>query len=404
MISYIILTNFKNFSSEVIRLGPFSVIVGANASGKSNIRDALRILNGIGCGYTLGEIFGGKYLSGQMVWEPIRGTPTEIAKEEGGIFAISSEIILGNDEVMFTIQIGPELVGTLGLRVMAESLKINDEIIYDWSMGEFKGVSEEYNRLLMQVGRSDQAILTQLPKLIDIKFDYSNLIEIYAKIRFLDLVPNVMRQPSFLGQTVLGDSGENLPTILKALCDNQKQKSSIIEWVRELTPMDVQDFEFPVDPSGRVHLIIREYSGRKVSAFAASDGTLRFLAILASLLTSESQGLYFLEEIDNGIHPSRLRLLVELIETQTEKRKTQVIATSHSPELLAIINDETFSHTSVVCRREQSGDAMIRPVAQIPNANELRESQGLGRLLAAGWMETALAFTEDGRDGEEIVE
>ena len=60
MITSLRLVNFKNFADETLRLGPFTVIVGANASGKSNIRDAFRFLHGIGRGYTLAEILGGE--------------------------------------------------------------------------------------------------------------------------------------------------------------------------------------------------------------------------------------------------------------------------------------------------------------------------------------------------------
>ena len=59
MITSVRLVNFKNFADETLRLGPFTVIVGTNASGKSNIRDAFRFLHGIGRGYTLAEIMGG---------------------------------------------------------------------------------------------------------------------------------------------------------------------------------------------------------------------------------------------------------------------------------------------------------------------------------------------------------
>ena len=60
MITSLRLKDFKNFADETLRLGPFAVIVGANASGKSNIRDAFRFLHGIGRGYTLAEIIGGR--------------------------------------------------------------------------------------------------------------------------------------------------------------------------------------------------------------------------------------------------------------------------------------------------------------------------------------------------------
>ena len=200
----------------------------------------------------------------------------------------------------------------------------------------------------------------------------------------------------------LGDSGENLPTVLQKICADEGKKGALFDWIRELTPMDVADFEFPRDPTtGLVQLAIREKSGRRISAYSASDGTLRFLAMLAALLDEEPAGLYFFEEIDNGIHPSRLHLLVDLIESQTRKGTVQVVTTTHSPELLSMVNDDTFRHMSVVCRSEDTEDAVIRPVADLPNAEKLRKTQGLGRLLAGGWMETALAFTEgDGDDDE----
>ena len=70
-----------NFTDETLRVGPFTVIVGANASGKSNIRDAFRFLHGIGRGYTLAEIMGGKYgAGGQREWAGIRGAPNEVAR------------------------------------------------------------------------------------------------------------------------------------------------------------------------------------------------------------------------------------------------------------------------------------------------------------------------------------
>ena len=48
MITSIRLKNLKNFADETLRVGPFTILVGANASGKSNIRDAFRFLSGIG--------------------------------------------------------------------------------------------------------------------------------------------------------------------------------------------------------------------------------------------------------------------------------------------------------------------------------------------------------------------
>ena len=223
-----------------------------------------------------------------------------------------------------------------------------------------------------------------------------------ARCVFFDFKPNRIREPATPGQTTLGDSGEYLPVVLREICADQKRKSALVSWLRELTPMDVEDFEFPEDPSGRIHLIICETNGARVSANCASDGTLRFLAMLAALLGKDLLPyIYFFEEIENGLHASRLHLLIELIEQVTSDGTKQVIATTHSPELLSMVGDSTFESTSVVCRLEDASEAVIRPVAKLHNARKLRKTQGLGRLLAGGWMETALAFTEgNGNDVE----
>lgn len=132
-----------------------------------------------------------------------------------------------------------------------------------------------------------------------------------------------------------------------------------------------------------------------MSGYAASDGTLRFLAMLAALLGPNRPRLYYFEEIDNGIHPSRLHLLVDLIEQQTAGGDIQVITTTHSPQLLSMLSDEAFKCASVVCRNEDSTDAVIRLIHELPNAEELRKSQGLDRLHASGWFEDAIGFTEE---------
>ena len=175
-----------------------------------------------------------------------------------------------------------------------------------------------------------------------------------------------------------------------------------MSWLQELTPMDVKDFDFPRDPSGRVHLQIVERNGRKVSAYSASDGTLRFLGILAALLGPNEGGLYFFEEIDNGIHPNRLWLLLDLIEQQTTEGNIQVVTTTHSPALLAWMSDAAFENTSVVYRDQHWADSVIRPIAGLYNLRELRESKGLERLLTSGWFETAMKFSEGDSDSDHL--
>ena len=235
-----------------------------------------------------------------------------------------------------------------------------------------------------------QPALTQLPVRNLIGSDVPSIL---ANMRFLELSPDRMREPAFPGQAGLGDSGENLAAVLEAICSDDGRKDVLTAWLRELTPVDVRDLRFPRDPSGRVHLQILEGNERAVSAYSASDSTLRFLALLALLLGDNARGLYFFEEIDAGIHPARQSLLLDLIERQAAKGEVQMITTTHAPTLLTVMNDETFKNTSVVCRLEGSSNAIIRPVSELPSVQKLRQDQGLGRLHESGWMEDALSFT-----------
>ena len=427
MITSLELEGFKNFDEEKLRLGPFTLIVGANASGKSNIRDAFRILHGIGRGYTLAEAIGGKYGSGgQVEWEEIRGAVGEIVTFGESSFLLAIDLELSRELPSdYFIVVARDEGEPGGFKVMGEQLSVGNVTVYTSVPDAPDPIAEQKDEahLLLRMAkgpnqrkyghriqvRPDQPALTQLQgvqRVLRLHKDYAKQVtDVLGHFRFLDPSPDRMRQPAFPGQTVLGDSGENLPAVLREICTDDERKSVLSEWLRELTPMDVDSLEFPTDPTtGKINLAIREKSGRLVSAYSASDGTLRFLAVLAALLDKEPAKLYFFEEIDNGIHPARLHLLVDLIETQTANGEVQVVTTTHSPELVSIVNDRTFENSSVVCRPEDSLHAVIRPVSELPNARELRESQGLGRLLAGGWMETAVAFTNGSEDDDEASE
>ena len=416
MIKSLRLVNFKNFADETLRVGPFTVIVGANASGKSNIRDAFRFLHGIGRGYSLSEIFGGKYRPGGLRdWEPIRGAPNEITRFGPfspfpilpSQFSLYIELDLTGRKIFYSIAVGFNPNRPDGFVVLDEELKTESGTVY-------KSIETRDSGLWLAVGKNSErqigiswsqpAMMQFLKNYKQVWYQYiaeTGIHSVLDSMRFLEFVPERMREPSFPGATELGDTGENLPTAIEAICVDPERKKVLADWLQELTPMDVKDFEFPRDPSGRVHLQIVEGNGRKVSAYSASDGTLRFLAMLAILLGPHSAGLYFFEEIDNGIHPVRLHLLADLLERQTAKNGVQVITTTHSPTLLTVINDNTFENTSVVCRVEDTQDAIIRPVTKLHNVRELRQDQGLGRLHESGWMEDALFFTEGYDEAEE---
>ena len=410
MITSLRLVDFKNFRDATLGVGSFTVIVGANASGKSNIRDAFRFLHGIGRGYTLAEIAGGRYgPGGQQEWEPIRGATTEIAGlgQPGVILGVEL-----SKDVRYSIQATLDPPGsdrTGEFRVNKEELVEGSQPVFrlhgrPGDEGELRMASTDVRIRV----RRNQPALTQIHEQAQVapaaRECARRVTKALASMRFLDLTPDRMRQPAFPSQTVLGDRGENLPSVLRDVCADPQYKRILIDWIDELSPAGVKNLEFRDSPfRGRVELGIREENDLVVSADSASDGTLRLLGVLAALLGKDPAGLYFFEEIENGIHPARLWLLIDLIEKWTVKADIQVVTTTHSPTLLCGANDDTFEHTSVVWREEHAAraPAIIRPLADLPDARSLRKSQGLDRLHHSGWMETALAFTHDRHEGEE---
>ena len=464
MINSVRLINFKNFESEFLPLGAFTLIVGANASGKSNICDALRFLSGIGRGYTVMETLTGKYgVSGQPEWHPLRGANNEIARHDCDAFTLDIELQSNAEIIDFSLGIQKHQDGRFFVR--KESMNSNDPDTYQYSINRgqdddrrpviarpkgkqrrprLRFQCSDHQPALTQIPsvtkqvdpdavRQEQSKIEQIiddlmksdPSTIDesavaslnaaarkassmtVNFLFQNTIQnvsrMMSNIRFLDPSPSLMRIPSFPDQSSLGDHGENFPSALMKLCLNKDREHEMTEWIRELTPMDVKRFEFPKDESGRIHVKIREQEGREFSIYSASDGTLRFLALLLALLDEGPSRVYVFEEIDNGIHPGRLELLLRLIESRTSDSQVQVVATTHSPLLLSMISEETFESCLLVARRYESSDSVIRKLSSLPSVRELRDKQGLDVLHLTGWMEDMIAFddqhdTEDSED------
>jgi len=404
--------SFEDFRKANVFFGPFSLLLGTNASGKSNVRDALRFLHGVARGYSLADIFGERWIEGGVpVWRGIRGGVREASYRNADSFRLYTVVELPSG--WFRYQIGVE-IGRKGdaPRVIFERLEIVDGNIVWQSADITKSSQADPLHLKVKIRKAETAgryptisflshrpVLTQIPEHPDVpdsvKKIAKQLIDLLGSMRFLDLSPDAMRLPSVPGQTTLGDRGENLSSVLQSICENPKRKKALMEWVRELTPMDVTDFRFVPDQIGRILLTLVDGDGQDISAYSASDGTLRFLAMIAALLGPAPARIYFFEELENGIHPARLYLLLQLIEQKVKEGNIQVIATTHSPQLLGLVGPETLDATSLIYRLPGQPDSRIKPVLDIPEIRRVLEEQDIARLYASGWLEDAVLLTEE---------
>ena len=390
------------------------MIVGANASGKSNLRDALRFLHGIGRRYSLAEIIGERYGPGGVLeWRGIRGGIREIASHGHSDFAVQCSV-RGPTSFWMDYAIGVDVsTPRTGPRLVTEHLHESGSYVWDSNPDEDPVEQRAAHQLTVRLPRggnyrktgptlefaSNRACLDQIvgresaPE--DSREHSASMLASLASMRFLDLDPEAMRHPSQPGIVILGDRGENLSSVLQSIYEDDATRGTLLSWVRALTPMDVTEFEFEFDLAGRVMVVFVESTGARTSALSASDGTLRFLALVAALLSPDSGRLYFFEEFDNGIHPTRLHLLLlQLVQQTCRRRNVQVVGTTHNPAMLAFLDEEARRDALLVYRSEESPFSKVRRIMDLPGIEELLQKEDLGRLYAAGWLEDAAAFSE----------
>lgn len=420
MIGQLRLIRFKNFQDATLPLGPLSLLVGTNASGKSNLRDAFRFLHGMARGYLLPEIIGEKYVEGGVLqWKGIRGGTREVVYQGQSRFRLETMMTASAGGGTHAIEVDAGDNGSRP-RVVRESLWQGHQMVFDSHSQDDPPEQEGPPYLFVRLPRGgqnrrqgkrlrfldNQPVLTQFPEHGEGKQDFKayakRMISALESMRFLDLAPDAMRVPSVPGQVILGDRGENLSAILQAIAEQDDKKRAMLEWIRQLTPLDVSDFAFVPDQTGKVLVTLIESNGQRTSAHSASDGTLRFLAMIAAVLGPDPARFYFFEELDNGIHPTRLYLLLQLIEQSVAGGKIQVVGTTHSPQLHGFLSETARESASLVYRLPGQPDARIRKVLDIPEARRVLESRNLARLHESGWLEDAVAFLEQAETGTEV--
>ena len=257
MITSVRLRNFKNFADETPRMGPFTVLVGANASGKSNVRDALRFLHGVGRGYRLADIIGGRYgARGQVEWAPIRGGVDEIVRfgEDGFRLAVHMRLKwlhdMGQDFFRpwdYELGVRREPNGSSPFRVSEESLCYSGETTFTSRPDRGDPILDEVDSAYMPLRLARAGTEEGRGLRLDVNRDWPGLVAVQkgedvarhhkgqaatmqsmlANMRFLDFSPVQIRRPAFLGQTVLGDRGENLPTVVREICADPRRRDTL---------------------------------------------------------------------------------------------------------------------------------------------------------------------------------
>ncbi len=405
--------DFKSFREARLPLGPLTVLIGANAAGKSNAIEALRLLSWLAQGQKLSSIQYAVNSADRVV----RGRIEDLCHRGQSQFAlgcVTDDLHSNRLSMQISIREGE-------LHISAEKI---DEVLatvplYDMDQPS-KGLSTDagvaYNNFARggnkpHVTVSDQmAVFVQFESAVRFEAGHKKAQEaipevarryqsLLSNILFLDPVPARMREYSFTNDKRLLGDGTNLSSVLHRLwgADAEAasepfttQRAAILAFIQSLPEQDIAGLSFLDGPRGEVMVQLQETFGGKPTAYDASllsDGTLRVLAIAAAMLSAPEGSLVVIEEIDNGVHPSRACHLLDSIRSIAERRKLRVLLSTHNPAMLDALPDVAVPDVVFCYRDPASGASRLVRMHEIPDVPELLVQGPLGHLMTSGALE-----------------
>lgn len=385
--------NLLSFGSaaEEIRLEPLNVIIGANASGKSNIIEAIGLLRATPDDLTLPIREGGGI--SEWLWKGGRGMPT-------------AEI----DATIFYAE-GPQpLRYRLAFTIVGQRMELIDETVENTTPAPQHDDVYFYYRYQrgrpslnvrtsieappgVDVGRTnrmlrredllpDQSVLSQrkdpdqYPELMYVGRSFAS-IALYREWNFGRYTALRMPQKPDLPSDFLLEDASNLGLALNDLQHYGDTKQQILARLNHFHPA-ITDITTRLQ-GGAVQIFLHERGMlQPIPATRLSDGTLRYLCLLAVLLHPTPPPLVCIEEPELGMHPDVIPALAEMMIAAAQR--TQLVVTTHSETLVSALNE--LPEAILVCERNNDGTRLRRL-----NPDQMKhwlEAYSLGELWRMG--------------------
>jgi len=418
MITELLLENWKSYEKATLHIDPLSVLIGTNASGKSNALDALLMLNRVASGVMLTSA-----LKGDGVQIPLRGGVEWAARRPGSTFALGVTCraddltdyqyrlegsirenrcdLYAEQLTRIKYRLGKDgsrksQAGSIRLFRTDSCTEDSPTIVarlYNEKQGSPRQLSRAHPVLFQLVGQK----LRQ-----EIQDGVSTVISALRDIFILDPIPSHMRDYSPLAERLESDA-RNIAGVLAALPNEKQQEIEAVltRYARQLPERDIR--RVYAETVGKFNSDAMLYCEEHwldegetptVDARGMSDGTLRFLAILTALLTRPKSSLLVIEEVDNGLHPSRARLLLEMLKTVGAQRGVDVLVTTHNPALLDAMGTEMVPFITVANRDPATGHSVLTLLEELDQLPKLLAQGPIGRLSSQGLIEQSLASAQ----------
>lgn len=359
LLAELTLDGFLSFGPEpqTIGLSALNVLIGANGAGKSNFIEALSVLRAVPRDLPLPIRQGG----GVRDWLWRGHTPASRA-------TVTLKVSAGH------------LIRRTGLRYMlsfgaaGDAFVVLDERLENsepapgeprpyFYFGYEKGrpminVKSERRELRREDIDTTQSILSQrsdpdtYPEITALAKALGN-IRIYRNWSFGPDAPIRASCRADVPTNALSEDFDNLPARLAVLRREPLVKKRLIEQLADLSP-GFDDYEV-VPEGGYLQLYVTEGS-HTTPARRLSDGTLRFLALLAILLDPSPPPLIVIEEPELGLHPDTLPVIRDLL--LDASTRTQLVVTTHSPTLVDSFTDHP--EAILTCDKQDGTSRIVR--------------------------------------------
>ncbi|MCY2988765.1 MAG: ATP-binding protein [Planctomycetota bacterium] len=416
MITSISLRNFKSYAIAELPLAPLVFLIGANASGKSNALEAIRLLSWLAKGHRLDDI--ARSIQGADTL--VRGQACDLFRSAAKPLTLGCSFSAMPDD-WDVLETSISLLSDQ-LIIAAESMRKRLILEKKRSLYEVDGepnphtdeISVMYNNFKRGGNKphipcsNRQAIFYQLetPGRFGADHEESQRIipavtkkarEALRQVVFLDPRPSVMRDYSHANGNEITEDGSNLSSVLDRICgEDPHGKTRLLEFIRPLPEQDITDITFIRTERNDVMVrLVESFGGqpRPIDAPLLSDGTLRVLAVAAALLSTPRGAFVVIEEIDNGVHPSRAESLVKQIRTIATARQLQVLVTTHNPALLDALPNDALADVLCCYRDPQVGDSRIIRLGDVERYPELVAQGSLGELVTTRVLDRFLKDT-----------
>ncbi|HTG35163.1 MAG TPA: AAA family ATPase [Thermoanaerobaculia bacterium] len=389
----ITLKNLLSYGSEGVTLDlePLNVLIGPNASGKSNLIEAISLLAATPRDLLKPLREGGG--TAEWIW---KGAGTEETASLGVLVEYNDKLM--HHHLSFTVANSRFVLVDEFVRFLRwknpgrRQASLSESMVYDYNQGapqiKTRSVSNDRNvpgiafTANMEVVDAEQSILSQV-KGADVYPELTFLGNVLRHVAFFRnwgqgrfIAPRVPQKVDLPEDFLLEDTS-NLGLVLNDLQHRPAVWRLVMDKLR-LFYEDLEDVTTRIH-GGTVQIFFRERNlVNPVSSTRLSDGTLHYLCLLAILCHPDPPPLICIEEPELGLHPDIISQVAELL--LDASKRTQLIVTTHSETLVSALSD--VPEAVVVCERDDQGTKLRR--LDPDNLKEWLDRYRLGELWAKG--------------------